>query len=130
MSFPPNRCLTQKPQSQKAEVYFTNLPNEHGFHLVEKLIASALESKDTEAQLVANFFDRAVTKDLCTPSSFDEGFLLVSEILDGIAIDAPKAFKFMAMTLKGVGVNKDEERRTRIVSKLETTEVLQTNILI
>jgi translation initiation factor 4G len=46
----------------EAEVYFTNLPNEHWFQLVEKLVTSALESKDSDAQLVAEFFDRTVTK--------------------------------------------------------------------
>lgn len=62
----------------------------------------------SHAQLVADFFERAVTKELCTPSSFDEGFLLVAEFLDDIAIDAPKAFNLMAIMLKGAGIDKDE----------------------
>jgi translation initiation factor 4G len=108
----------------EAEVYFTNLPNEHRFQLVEKLVMSALESKDSDAQLVAEFFDRAVTKELCAPSSFDEGFLLVADSLDDVAIDAPKAFNLMAIMLKGAGIDKDEERRTRIASKSETPDRL------
>ena len=108
----------------EAEVYFTNLTIERRFRLVEKLVTSALESKDADAQLVADFFSLAATKDICSPASFEEGFLLVSEILDDVAIDAPKAFNLMAVMLKGAGMDKDEERRTRIAGKSQTPDKL------
>ncbi|EMD33161.1 hypothetical protein CERSUDRAFT_118223 [Gelatoporia subvermispora B] len=101
----------------EAEVYFTKLPSQHRWRLVDKLVSSAIESKEADAQLVADFFDRAVSKDLCSPSSFEEGFAPVAEVLDDIAIDAPKAVNLMAIMIKGAHLHEDEERRTRLASK-------------
>ncbi|KAJ8592462.1 ARM repeat-containing protein [Rhizopogon salebrosus TDB-379] len=67
---------------EEADVYFTNLPDEHRFRLVDKLI------------------------------------------LDDIAIDAPKAFVYMAIMLKGAGFEKQPERLQRIASKLEDSDKL------
>jgi len=100
---------------EEAEVYFTNLTDEHRFRLVDKLVATAIESKEADAQLVGDFFSHAVSKELCSQASFEAGFLSTAEILDDIAIDAPKAFDLMAIMLKGV--NLDEERQTRIAAK-------------
>ncbi|OCH90607.1 hypothetical protein OBBRIDRAFT_776738 [Obba rivulosa] len=101
----------------EAEVYFTKLPSQHRARLVEKLVTSAIESKEADAQLVANLFDRAVSKDLCSPSSFEEGFTPIAELLDDIAIDAPKAFDLMAIMMKGAHLHEDEELRARLASK-------------
>jgi translation initiation factor 4G len=108
----------------EAEVYFTYFPNKHWFQLVEKLVMSVLESKDSDAQLVAEFFDCAVMKELCAPSSFDEGFLFAADSLDDVAIDAPKAFNLMAIMLKDTGIDKDEEQCTQNASKSETPDRL------
>lgn len=101
----------------EAEVYFTKLPTEHRFRLVDKLVTSAIESKEADAQLVASLFSRALSRNSCSPHSFEEGFMPTAEILDDIAIDAPKAFDLMAIMMKGAGLDKDEERRTRLASK-------------
>lgn len=106
----------------EAEVYFTNLPDEHRFRLVDKLVTSAIESKETDAQLVGDFFSRAASKELCTPASFEEGFLNTAEILDDIAIDAPKAYELMAIMMKGADM--DEERRIRIAGKSSNSDKL------
>lgn len=58
----------------EAEVYFTNLTPEHRFRLVNKLVTSAIESKEADTQLVSDLFSRAISKDLSTLSSFEEGF--------------------------------------------------------
>lgn len=102
---------------EEAEVYFTNLTFEHRFRLVDKLVTSAIESKEADAQLVADLFSRAVSKDLCSMATLEEGFLPTAEILDDIAIDAPKAFNLMAIMMKGAGLDKDDERKTRIAAK-------------
>lgn len=107
---------------EEAEDYFAKLTPEHRFRLVDKLVASAIESKETDAQLVGDFFSRASSKDLCTPASFEEGFLPTAEILDDIAIDAPKAFNLMAIMMKGAGL--DDERRGRIAGKSMDSEKL------
>lgn len=99
----------------EAEVYFTNLPPVHHFRLVDKLASSAVENKELEAQLVADFFARAASKKLCTATAFEEGLSPISELIDDIAIDAPKAFTLFAIIVKGAGL--DEDRRTRLASK-------------
>jgi len=101
----------------EAEGYFSLLPTEHHFRLVEKLVSTAIEAKETSAQLVADFFARAASKELCSIASFEEGFMSTAEALDDIAIDAPKAVQFMVMMMKGAGLDKDVERRERIASK-------------
>ncbi|EIM85126.1 uncharacterized protein STEHIDRAFT_81994 [Stereum hirsutum FP-91666 SS1] len=101
----------------EAESYFSSLPEEHRFRLVDKLVTTAIESKAADAQLVADLFAQARERDLCSPASFEEGFLPLAELLDDIAIDAPKAFDLFANMMKGAGLDKDEERRTRIAEK-------------
>ncbi|KAI5116077.1 hypothetical protein M0805_003834 [Coniferiporia weirii] len=99
----------------EAEEYFTALPAEHRHMLVEKLVMHAIESKQADAQLVADVFERALALNLCSPASFEDGFVPTAEILDDIAIDAPKAFDLMATMMKGAKL--DEERRARVASK-------------
>jgi translation initiation factor 4G len=65
-----------------------------------------------------------VEKNLCSPESFQEGFIPTAEILDDIAIDAPKAFDLMAIMMFGAGLDKDEERYSRIADKLEDNDRL------
>ncbi|KAM5542985.1 hypothetical protein V8D89_003369 [Ganoderma adspersum] len=101
----------------EAEVYFTKLPSEHRHLLVDKLVTKAVESKQADAQLVADLFDRAISRNICSPASFEEGFTPTAEIIDDIAIDAPKAMDLFAIMLKGSHLHLDEERRTRLASK-------------
>ncbi|TBU40170.1 hypothetical protein BD309DRAFT_1003254 [Dichomitus squalens] len=102
---------------EEAEVYFTKLPSEHRHLLVDKLVTKAIESKEADAQLVASLFDRAHSRNLCSPTSFEEGFLPTAEILDDIVIDAPKALDLFAIMVKGTHLHEDEERRTRLADK-------------
>jgi translation initiation factor 4G len=81
------------------------------------MVSKAIESKEADGKLVADAFARAAEKKLCSISAFEEGFLPVAELLDDIAIDAPKAFQIMATMMKGAGLDKDEERRTKIAQK-------------
>ena len=66
---------------------------------------------------MADLFDRAYSRNLCSPASFEEGFAQTAEILDDIVIDAPKALDLFAIMLKGAHLHEDEERRTRLASK-------------
>ncbi|KZT72272.1 hypothetical protein DAEQUDRAFT_809168 [Daedalea quercina L-15889] len=110
----------------EAEVYFSKLPSEHRWLLVDKLVTSAIESKEADAQLVGDFFSRAVLRNLCSPEHFEKGFEPTAEILDDIAIDAPKAFNLMAIMMKGAQF--DEERRTRLASKSTDSDKLMESI--
>jgi len=99
----------------EAEVYFTGLPAQYHHTLVDKLVSHATESKEAEAKLVSDFFARVTSNDQCTPAAFEQGFTPIAEIIDDIAIDAPKAFQLFAMMIKGAGL--DEARRTNLASK-------------
>jgi hypothetical protein len=100
---------------EDAASYFENLTAEHHFRLVDRLVAIAIESKEADAQLVRDFFNRAVSKELCSQASFEEGFLLNAAILDDIAIDPQNAFDLMAIMMEGA--NLDKECQARIAAK-------------
>ncbi|KAF9237863.1 armadillo-type protein [Melanogaster broomeanus] len=93
---------------------------------IDEDVASALESKEADAILVGEFFAQAASKGQCSAEMFEAGFLPLAEFLDDIAIDAPNAFKFMAVMLKGAGFDKDEERLGRIAGKsMDSDKLLQ-----
>ena len=100
---------------EEAEVYFTGIPSQYHHLLVNKIVSTAVESKEDDAKLVSQFFAAAASKELCSAASFEEGLTPVAEIIDDIAIDAPKAFQLLAMMVKGAGLN--QERLTNLASK-------------
>jgi translation initiation factor 4G len=108
----------------EAEVYFSALPIVHHRRLVEKLVGTAVEGKEADAQLVADFLTRAVSKELCSVDALEEGFSPLVEILEDIAIDAPKAPNNMAVMMKSASF--DSERTARIADKsLEPDKLLE-----
>lgn len=102
---------------KEAEVYFTKLPVEHRPLLIEKLVNNAVESTQSDADLVAGLFAQAAASNWCSPATFEDGLNPVAAVIDDIVIDVPKAFTLFATIIKGTGLHKDEERRTRIASK-------------
>ena len=100
---------------EEAEVYISSLPPQHHHLLIDKIVSSAVESKEDDAKLVSQFFTLAVSKELCSATSFEEGLTPVAEIIDDIAIDAPKAFQLLAMMVKGASLG--QERLTNLASK-------------
>ncbi|KAF9031266.1 ARM repeat-containing protein [Hymenopellis radicata] len=102
---------------EEAEDYFKSLPASHHHLLVRKLVSSAIESKEADAQLVGDFFARVSSKSLCASAAFEKGIARVAEFLDDITIDAPKAPNLLAIMIKGADLS--EEQRTRIASKSE-----------
>ena len=108
----------------ESEEYFNRLPSEHHHLLVNKMVSKAIESKEVNGKLVADAFARASEKNLCSISAFEKGFLPIAKHLDGIAIDAPEAFQIMATMMKGAGLDKDEERRTKIARKSTNSDKL------
>ena len=102
----------------KSEEYFNRLPCEHHYRLVGEVVWKAIQSKETDGKLVADAFARAIEKRLCSIETFEKGFLLAAEVLDEIAIDDSKAPQIMATMMKGAGLDKDLERRARIVQEL------------
>ncbi|KAK0195864.1 armadillo-type protein [Armillaria mellea] len=106
----------------EAEVYFTQLPAKHHPLLVDKFISFAVKS-EADAQLVAELFSRASTKNLCTIADFQNGFAGVIQLLDDIATAAPMAFKLMAIMMKGPAF--DAEQRTCLASKTSSAKLLE-----
>jgi len=74
--------------------------------------------------LVGDLFAQATSNGQCTLEVIEEGFMPMAEFLDDIAIDAPKAFDYMAIMLKGAGFENEPERLQRIASKLEDSNKL------
>ncbi|KAG2137370.1 armadillo-type protein [Suillus cothurnatus] len=109
---------------QEADDYFPDIPCEHRFRLVDKLVASALESKETDAKLVGDFFAQAISNGHCALEIFEKGFMPMAEFLDDIAIDTPRAFDYMAIMLQGAGMHNEPERLHRIASKLKDSAKL------
>jgi translation initiation factor 4G len=107
---------------EASEVYFSSLPSQHHHFLVDKIVSNAVESKEDDAKLVSEFFALAISKELCSAASFEEGLTPVTEIIDDIAIDAPKAFQLLAMMMKGASLN--QERLTNLASKSSDSEKL------
>jgi translation initiation factor 4G len=99
----------------EAEVYFTALPTKHHSTLVDKIVTKAVESKATDAELVASFFERACSKELCSSSSFESGFEPIAEFIYDIALDAPMAPQLFAKMVKAAGLS--EQARQQIASK-------------
>jgi translation initiation factor 4G len=106
----------------EAEVYFSALPAQHHHKLVDKLVSTAVESKEVDAQLVSDLFAIAASKNLCSPAAFEEGLVPTAELIEDIAIDAPKAFELFATMVKGASL--DGERRSRLASRSEASEKL------
>jgi translation initiation factor 4G len=100
---------------EEAEVYFSSLPLQHHHVLVDKIVSTAVESKEDDAKLVSQFFELAALKKLCSAASFEQGLTPVAEIIDDIAIDAPKAFQLLAMMVKAASLN--PEQLTNLASK-------------
>ena len=58
--------------------------------LVEKLVGRAVEAKKADAEVLAQFFAHATSRDLCSPEAFEEGFITIAEFIDDIICDAPR----------------------------------------
>ena len=101
----------------EAESYFSSLPTEHRYWLVDALVMKSIEMKEPDVALVGDLFVRVREKDLCSPGDFEDGFNGLAEALDDLAVDIPKAWPYFAILLKGSGLDQDEERRRRIAEK-------------
>ncbi|THV06205.1 hypothetical protein K435DRAFT_711730 [Dendrothele bispora CBS 962.96] len=99
----------------EAEEYFSSLPSAHHHRLVDKFVSEGMERKEADAELVAKFFERAVSKKLCSSTALEDGFAGTVEFLDDIVIDVPKAPNLLAIMMKGASF--DQEQRTRLASK-------------
>ena len=101
----------------EAESYFSTLPTEHRYWLVDALVMKSITMKEPDVTLVGDLFVRVREKDLCSPEAFEDGFNRLAEALDDLVVDIPKAWPYFAILLRGSGLDQDEERRKRIAEK-------------
>ncbi|KAG9221198.1 hypothetical protein CCMSSC00406_0007372 [Pleurotus cornucopiae] len=106
--------------SDAAEKYFSILPPSHHEDLVHALVLKAIESREADANLIASLFARAVSKNLCTRTAFEQGFSRVAQSLEDIVIDAPKAWDFLDTMAKGAGLTEESQRWTMSVNANRT----------
>jgi translation initiation factor 4G len=100
----------------ESEEYFKALPAEHHAILVDLVVTKGLELKEDDAKFVASVFARADERNLCSATSFEEGFVKQSEFLDDIVVDVPAAYKLMAIMMKGAGI--DQAAVERLADKI------------
>ncbi|KAF9441454.1 hypothetical protein P691DRAFT_766274 [Macrolepiota fuliginosa MF-IS2] len=92
----------------EAKVHLMALPAQHHYKLVDKLVLIAVEPKGRDALLVLDFA-QVVSKSLCSPALFEEGFASVAEIIDDIAIKASKALMLFATMIRGAGFTEEHQ---------------------
>jgi translation initiation factor 4G len=102
---------------EEAESYFSCLPTEYRYWLVDALVTKSIEMKEPDVTLVGDLFVRVREKDFCSPEVFEDGFNRLAEALDDLAVDIPKAWPYFAILLRGSGLDQEEERRRRIAEK-------------
>jgi translation initiation factor 4G len=108
----------------EAESYFSSLPMEHRYALVDALVMKSIEMKEPDVILVSDLFVRVREKELCSPGGFEDGFNGLAELLDDLAVDIPRAWLYFAILLRGSGLDQDEERRGRIAEKTKDPDKL------
>ncbi|KAF8520278.1 hypothetical protein BU17DRAFT_89283 [Hysterangium stoloniferum] len=86
---------------EEADSYLPTLPKAFKGLFIEKLVGSTVERKETDAIFAAKFLTRVSENDTCLEAAMEEGFAPPIEFLEDLAIDAPSAFKIMAILLKG-----------------------------
>jgi len=90
----------------EAEKYFESLPEEHKSKLVDKLVDSAINSKEDDVKLVVQLFQRVAGKS-CSIPVFETAFGTAIEFLDDMAIDIPQAYSFMARLVQAAGLSRE-----------------------
>ncbi|OBZ69857.1 hypothetical protein A0H81_10315 [Grifola frondosa] len=100
----------------RANTYFTRLPVDHHWCLVDKLVSAAI-ANESDAQLVAGLFDRAAARRLCSPASFEAGLAPIAQALEHITIGAPNALECIAIMMKGAHIHEDNERCIRLANR-------------
>lgn len=86
---------------EESETYFTNLHAHQRPTLIDKIVSRVLESKEADAVFVAKVFQHATDEGHVAEDRWDEGFSGTMEFLEDISVDAPAAYKLMAILLKG-----------------------------
>jgi translation initiation factor 4G len=99
------------------EAYFTDLLPRFRSKMVEKLVARVVEAKEADAELLAQFFANASSKDLCSPEAFEEGFAPSSLFVSQSLVFRPKRRTLVKTLLKSSLVSQLDLKMTNWKSK-------------
>ena len=108
----------------EADSYFSSLPTEHRHLLVEALVTKSIEMKEQDVVLVSELFARVRENGLCSPAAFKGGFNGLAVHLGDLSVDIPHAWAYLAILLRGSGLDQLEKRRGRITEKTMDTDKL------
>ncbi|KAG8906786.1 hypothetical protein FRC01_007896 [Tulasnella sp. 417] len=84
----------------EGEKSFVEMPDEHKSKLVDKLADTAVESNESDVELVADLFERVASKG-CPAWVFEDGLARSVGLIDDIEVFTPGAYKSMARLLRG-----------------------------
>lgn len=84
----------------EGEGYFSSLPPEFRWHLVEELVHKAVDAKASDVQLIMDLFAAAAAKSLLDEVQFARGFESDIEFLEDTSTDSPSAYGNVAGLLK------------------------------
>jgi translation initiation factor 4G len=87
-------------QLSEAEGYFSALPAEFRWHLVEELVHRAVDARAIDVQLISDVFDLVASKLLVDEEQFSRGFASDMEYLEDTSTDSPNAYGNVASLLK------------------------------
>ena len=74
--------------------------------------------------LVSELFVRVREHGLCSPAAFKEGFNGLAEHLGDLSVDIPNTWAYLAILLRGSGLDQLEKRHGRISEKTMDTDKL------
>jgi translation initiation factor 4G len=92
-------------QASEAEVYFSSLPPELRWQLVEELVSKAIDAKPADVQLVSDVFSVAASKSLLDEAQFSHGFTKDMKYLQDTSTDSPNAYGNIASLLKAANLS-------------------------
>lgn len=98
-------------QTSEAEQYFTSLPPEFRWVLIEGLVEKALDAKPAEVQIMADVFSMAASKTLVDEGQFIQGFTKDMEYLEDTSTDSPSAYGNIASLLKAAKLSQTAVER-------------------
>jgi translation initiation factor 4G len=94
------RELFMLRQRSEAEGYFSALPAEFRWYLVEELVHPAVDARAIDVQLISDVFDLVASKSLVDEEQFSRGFAADMEHLEDTSTDSPNAYGNVARLLK------------------------------
>ncbi|KAG8799208.1 hypothetical protein FRC17_007201 [Serendipita sp. 399] len=94
-------------QLEEVDGYFTALPFEFRWLLVNDLVHYAIDAKPNDVDLVARVFELAAKNSLLDEEQFSRGFEGDMEYLEDTSTDSPNAYVNAATILKATGLSQE-----------------------